>query len=49
MLLLDVTGNGKLPPEDYVVNIEARFGKTRTGALAKLPRAGIMMQNHSYT
>lgn len=46
--LRDLTSNGKLPPEDYVANIESRFAKTRTGALAKLLRARIKFENNDF-
>lgn len=46
--LRDLTSNGKLPPEDYVANIESRFAKTRTGALAKLLRGRIRFENKDF-
>ena len=39
--LRQMTSNGKLPPEDFVTNIESRFAGKRTGALAKLLHARI--------
>lgn len=36
-----LTKDGKLPPETAVLDIENRFSKTRTGALARLLRAQI--------
>jgi soluble lytic murein transglycosylase len=46
--LRDLTSNGKLPPEDYVANIESRFSRTRTGALAKLIRGRIRFENKDF-
>lgn len=46
--LRDLTSNGKLPPEDYVANIESRFPRTRTGALAKLIRGRIRFENKDF-
>ncbi len=42
--LREMTRDGKLPPETAVQPIEARFSKTRTGALAKLLRARIRFE-----
>ncbi len=36
-----LTKDGKLPPENAVLEIENRFSKTKTGALARLLRAYI--------
>ncbi|HEX8637978.1 MAG TPA: transglycosylase SLT domain-containing protein [Pyrinomonadaceae bacterium] len=40
-----MTKDGKLPPESAVLDIENRFAKTRTGALARLLRARIRFEN----
>lgn len=36
--LRQMTSTGKLPPEDFVSNLESRFAGKHTGALAKLLR-----------
>ncbi len=46
--LRQMTSNGKLPSEDFVANIEARFASRRTGALAKLLRARIRFENSDF-
>lgn len=46
--LRQVTGDGKLPPEAMVQQIETRFAKTRTGALAKLLRARIRFEANDF-
>lgn len=46
--LRDLTKNDKLPPENVVLEIENRFGKTKTGALAKLLRARIRFENNDF-
>jgi len=43
--LRNVTSGGKLPPEDFVSNIESRFTGKRTGALARLLRARIRFES----
>ncbi len=47
--LREMTSGGKLPAEDFVANIEARFAGKRTGALAKLLRARIRFENNDFT
>lgn len=42
--LRQMTSNGKLPPEDFVANLESRFAGKKTGALAKLLRARIKLE-----
>ncbi|HEY0428128.1 MAG TPA: transglycosylase SLT domain-containing protein [Pyrinomonadaceae bacterium] len=42
--LRQMTKDGKLPPETFVQQIETRFAKTRTGALAKLLHARIRFE-----
>ncbi|HYJ90001.1 MAG TPA: tetratricopeptide repeat protein, partial [Pyrinomonadaceae bacterium] len=46
--LRQMTRDGKLPPEDYVANIESRFAGRRTGALAKLLHARIRFENNDF-
>ena len=46
--LRQMTSNGKLPPEDFVANIESRFAGKKTGALAKLLRARIRFEAKDY-
>ncbi|HQU81828.1 MAG TPA: transglycosylase SLT domain-containing protein [Pyrinomonadaceae bacterium] len=46
--LRDLTKNGKLPPENVVLEIENRFAKTKSGALAKLLRARIRFENNDF-
>lgn len=46
--LRQLTKDGKLPPESTVLEIESRFAKTRTGALAKLLRARIRFENSDF-
>lgn len=43
-----LTRDGKLPPEGAVLQIENRFAKTRTGALAKLLRARIHFETNDF-
>jgi soluble lytic murein transglycosylase len=43
-----LTKDGKLPPESAVLDIENRFAKTRTGALARLLRARIHFENNDF-
>lgn len=43
-----LTKDGKLPPEATVLQIENRFAKTRTGALAKLLRARIRFEANDF-
>jgi soluble lytic murein transglycosylase len=43
--LRNLTKDGKLPSESAVQQIESRFGNTRLGALAKLLRARIRLEN----
>ena len=47
-MLRQITKDGKLPSESLVVQIENRFAKTRTGALAKLLRARIMFESGNF-
>ncbi|MCY7345043.1 MAG: lytic transglycosylase domain-containing protein [Pyrinomonadaceae bacterium] len=47
-LLRVLTKDGKLPPENAVLDIENRFAKTRTGALAKLLRARIRYETNDF-
>ncbi|MEO8072376.1 MAG: transglycosylase SLT domain-containing protein [Acidobacteriota bacterium] len=47
-VLRQMTKDGKLPPEDVVLKIEATFPNSRTGALAKLLRARIRFENKDY-
>lgn len=47
-LLRTFTKDGKLPPENLVQDIETRFSKTRTGALAKLLRARIRFETSDF-
>ncbi len=44
-LLRNMTKDGKLPAESVVANIERRYAGTKTGALAKLLRARIKLEN----
>lgn len=46
--LRQMTRDGKLPPESMVQQIESRFSKTRTGALAKLLRARIHFEANDF-
>ncbi len=46
--LRQMTKDGKLPPESVVLQIENRFPKTRTGALARLLRARIQYENKNF-
>ena len=48
-LLRTLTKDGKLPPEGAVLDIENRFAKTKTGALAKLLRARIHFEASDFT
>jgi soluble lytic murein transglycosylase len=43
-----LTKDGKLPTENAVLEIENRYAKTRTGALAKLLRARIKFENKDF-
>ena len=43
-----LTKDGKLPSENAVLDIENRFSKTRTGALAKLLRARIRFETNDF-
>lgn len=47
--LRDLTKSGKLPPENVVLEIENRFSKTQTGALAKLLRGRIRFENNDFS
>lgn len=40
-----LTKDGKLPPESVIADFDARFANTRTGALAKLLRGRIRLEN----
>ncbi len=46
--LRQLTKDGKLPPENVVLEIENRFSKTKTGALAKLLRARIRFETSDF-
>ena len=46
--LRQMTSTGKLPPEELVANIEARFAGKKTGALAKLLHAQIRFEAKDY-
>jgi soluble lytic murein transglycosylase len=46
--LRQMTKDGKLPPEAMVQQIETRFAKTKTGALAKLLRARIRFEGGDF-
>ncbi len=46
--LRQLTKDGKLPPENVVLEIENRFANTKTGALAKLLRARIRFENKDF-
>ncbi len=46
--LREMTRDGKLPPEDFVANIESRFAGKKTGALAKLLHARIRFENNDF-
>ena len=47
-VIRQLTKDGKLPPEATVLEIENRYAKTTTGALAKLLRARIRFENSDY-
>ena len=47
-VLRSLTKDGKLPPENVVLDIENRFSKTKTGALAKLLRARIRFETNDF-
>ena len=47
-ILRSLTKDGKLPPENVVLDIENRFAKTKTGALAKLLRARIRFESNDF-
>ncbi|MBA2619882.1 MAG: tetratricopeptide repeat protein, partial [Acidobacteria bacterium] len=47
-ILRSLTKDGKLPPEAVVLDIENRYAKTRTGALAKLLRARIRFEGNDF-
>ncbi len=47
-VLRALTKDGKLPPESAVLDIENRFSKTKTGALAKLLRARIRFEANDF-
>ena len=46
--LRQITKDGKLPTESYVLSIENRYSGTKTGALAKLLRARIRFENKDF-
>lgn len=46
--LREMTSSGKLPPENVVADIEARFANKKTGALARLLRGRIRFENKDY-
>ena len=47
-ILRSLTKDGVLPPESVVLDIENRYSKTKTGALAKLLRARIRFETNDY-
>ena len=47
-ILRSLTKDGVLPPESIVLDIENRYSKTKTGALAKLLRARIRFETNDY-
>jgi len=47
-ILREMTSDGKLPPENVVLQIENTFSKGRIGALAKLLRARIHFENSDF-
>ena len=47
--LREMTKDGKLPPESVVADIESRFANKKSGALAKLLRARIKLENQDFT
>jgi len=47
-ILRNLTKDGNLPSESVVLDIENRYSKTRTGALAKLLRARIRFENNDF-
>jgi len=47
-ILRNLTKDGKLPAESIVLDIENRYAKTGTGALAKLLRARIRFENNDF-
>ncbi|MDQ3711730.1 MAG: lytic transglycosylase domain-containing protein, partial [Acidobacteriota bacterium] len=47
-ILRVLTKDGKLPPESAVLDIENKFSKTKTGALAKLLRARIRYETSDF-
>src|ERR1051325_9544225 len=46
--LREMTREGKLPPENAVVEIENRFANKRSGALAKLLHARIRFESNDF-
>lgn len=46
--LRDMTKDGNLPPESVVADIESRFANKKTGALARLLRARIKLENQDF-
>lgn len=46
--LRSLTSNGKLPAESVVADLESRFANRKTGALAKLLRARIRMEQSDF-
>lgn len=46
--LLEMTRDGKLPPEDFVAGIESRFAGKKTGALAKVLHARIRFESGDF-
>lgn len=47
-VIRQMTKDGKLPPESAVLDLENRFAKTGTGALARLLRARIRFENDDF-
>lgn len=46
--LRQMTKDGKLPPENFVISIETRYDGTRTGTLARLLHARIRFENNDF-
>lgn len=47
-ILRVLTKDGKLPPENAVLDVENKFAQTKTGALAKLLRARIRFETNDF-
>jgi soluble lytic murein transglycosylase len=46
--LRQMTKDGKLPPENFVISIETRYDGTKTGTLARLLHARIRFENNDF-